>query len=754
VFSGSIRDTMTNPSWTEPSLEGQAESLDEITDTYEGTLGGKIIRDRLWFFTAGRFFEQTTQGFFTTTNTPYTNGQEETRWEGKLTGALTSKHSLVGSYLDIKTDQTNYCFPFPGNCFEATTIDPARSLPNDFLTANYSGIFTNNFMVEANYATKHFTFEGSGGDNADRIRGTWGYDYGSTGAFFGAPVFCGFCDPEERNNTVYGVKGTFYLATRGAGTHSFVAGYENWAEERIANNYQSASNYGVYVYTQPTFNAQGVLTPTIRNGDLIGYYPILQLTQGSDFQTDSLYLNDRWELNQHWSFNLGVRYDQNDGVDSSGNTVADDSAFSPRLGLIYDFMGDGRYRLNASYSRYVNRIAETIGTGGSSAGSAAILLWLYDGPDITGLQTFDAFGQLFNWFDALCDDGDPARCGINSTGNLVVANVPGVNTQIRTGLESPVVDEIAIGLGARLGVNGYVRADYINRDWSRFFITRTDQTTGKVVDPFGNTLDLGFIENTDDLDRTYDALLLQASYKLGTRWNLGVNYTWAETQGNQTGQTAGSGPVPDGATNVFQYPELKAYDQFSPTGYLPQDQRHKLRAWAAVDIPTPAGNVNFSLLQNFDSGLPYSLLGTIDARPYLSQTVRDAYATLPSGVNYYFSERGEFRWDDITSTDLGINYSLPIGPVSLFIQADVLNMFNEKGQIGGNVGILTASQDPALATFDPFTETPVEGVHWRKADNFGTATTPNLGFDAFGVPIGNPHIQLPRTYRGSVGIRF
>jgi hypothetical protein len=754
-FSGSFRDTFTNPAWTEESLEGQAEPLDEITEIYEATLGGRIIRDRLWFFSSGRFFEQETQGFFATSNTPYTNGQEETRYEVKLTGALTAKHNLVGSYLNVQTDQTNYCFPFVGNCFEATTIDPGRSLPNDFLTANYSGIITNNFLLEGNYAEKHFTFEGSGGDDPDRIRGTWGYDYGSTGAFFGAPVFCGFCDPEERNNTVYGVKTTYYLATKAAGTHNIVTGYENWAEERISNNYQSASNYGVYVYTQPTFNAAGVLTPTITRNDLIGYYPIFELTQGSDFQTDSIFINDKWDLNQHWSFNLGARYDQNDGVDSSGNAVADDSAISPRLGLIYDPFGNGRFRVNASFSRYVNRVAETIGGGGSRAGTPAVLLWLYTGPTITGLPTFDAFAEMFEWFDALCDEDDPTACGINSTDNLVVANVAGVNTQIQGSLKSPTVDEISLGVGAQVGQNGFIRADYINRDWADFFITRTDLTTGTVIDPFGNTLDRGFIENTDDYERTYDAVQLQGGYRWRARWNFGGNYTWSQTRGNQTGQTAGNGPIPDNATGPFAYPELKAYAQFNPSGYLPQDQRHKLRAWLSYDLATFIGNFNFSLLQNYDSALPYSLIGAIDVRPYVDQDILDQYNTAPSGVNYYFSGRGSERWDDTTSTDLGINYALPLGRVQLFIQGDVLNVFDEVGQINGNTQVLTAKDDPdTLQPFNPFTETPVEGVHWRRGPNFGQATTPAVGFDAFGAPIGNAHTQLPRTYRFSAGVRF
>jgi hypothetical protein len=51
------------------------------------------------------------------------------------------------------------------------------------------------------------------------------------------------------------------------------------------------------------------------------------------------------------------------------------------------------------------------------------------------------------------------------------------------------------------------------------------------------------------------------------------------------------------------------------------------------------------------------------------------------------------------------------------------------------------TSDPTLQPFDPFTETPVEGVHWRKGDDFGQ-------------PAQTIDYQQPRTFRFSVGFRF
>jgi hypothetical protein len=55
--------------------------------------------------------------------------------------------------------------------------------------------------------------------------------------------------------------------------------------------------------------------------------------------------------------------------------------------------------------------------------------------------------------------------------------------------------------------------------------------------------------------------------------------------------------------------------------------------------------------------------------------------------------------------------------------------------------IQTNRQVTSLPRFNPFTETPVEGVNWRKGTAFGQATS------RFAY-------QTPRTYGFAVGVRF
>ncbi|MBW3564673.1 MAG: TonB-dependent receptor [Acidobacteria bacterium] len=739
-FSGSFRDSFTNPSWDETTPLDEPQQESNLNQTYEATLGGPIVRDRLWFFGAGRYFEQDLPGFFTASTIPRpTTIQTDERWEAKLSGRLGEAHSLVGTYLDYTVDQTPHC---AFGCWDLSTMDiNGRQLPRELITAQYSGVMSDNFLVEAGYSFRDLRFSNSGGDfittdftdPRDIALGTWAYDL-SFGGAWGAPIFCGICDDEIRESETIQLKGTYYLSTANLGSHSIVAGYENFAESRFANNHQSGSAFDIYVYNgiRPTRTSTGELRPVIAEGDLIQWVPIQILSQGSDFQTDSIFINDKWDFNQNFSFNIGARYDKNDGADSSGRKISDDSNLSPRLGATWDVNGDGRFRVNASYSKYVSKIQEGIG-GTAGGGNPSYFQFEYRGPTIggpdSGLDSFGVLEEVFRWFLSQCSDpNDPSTCGVGNTDLLVGAGIPGVNQIFDGSLQSPSVDEFTVGFGTTLGRTGFVRADYINRDWADFYATFT--TPGETIVAAGNELDLTRFGNTNDLERTYDAIVLQAGFRPMPRLNIGGNYTWSETKGNTEGENRGSGPITD---NINTYVEYRGFAAHNPTGFLLSDQTHKARIWLGYDLPLGGlGNLNISVLERYDSGTAYSAVANV---PVANFVTNPGYATPPGSVTYFFSDRGEFRWDDLTATDLALNWGLPIGGFEIFLEGEVLNLFDESAQIAGSTSV------SRLTNFNPFTDTPVEGVDWRKNASFGTATSPN-------------HYQLPRTYRFSAGFRF
>jgi hypothetical protein len=137
-------------------------------------------------------------------------------------------------------------------------------------------------------------------------------------------------------------------------------------------------------------------------------------------------------------------------------------------------------------------------------------------------------------------------------------------------------------------------------------------------------------------------------------------------------------------------------------------------------------------------------------------TLQNEYAGTPATLNYFFSDRGGLRWDDVSALDLSINYRLNLGRFELFLQPELINVFNENAVINGNIAVWTADSGEVpdangnlhtLQPFNPFTETPVQGVHWDYARN-------EDGSLAFGQARNYLDYQQGRTFRFSAGIRF
>jgi hypothetical protein len=772
-FKGTFRTSFANESWT-AKTPFTADQEDKINPIYEGTLGGPAMRDRLWFFGAGRSAktsdirqtvpglaragDQNANGIVIPVGTPlnpitYPHGTKETRLEGKLTAVITPKNNLVVSYIDIRASEQNQTGQV---IMDLRSLVPQRQTPNKLLALNYNGILTPHFFVEGQYSKKNFAFLGSGSRFFDLINGTLITDR-ARGTRYWSPTFRATDKGEHRDHTLYTAKGTYFLSTPRFGTHELKAGYEHFLEVRNVNNFQNGSDFrisvsqtivrGDQIFSRFTGGATGTATR-------ISWLPILVLSEGSDYASDAAYINDRWNFNNHLSFNLGVRYDKNDAR-SGDHTfqIAKDSAISPRLGVHYDIFGNSRFVANASYSKYIGRLAEGVGNDADPAGRNASFQWNYRGPSINDnlnaptsqlVPTDQAIRMIFEWFNA--------NGGTNMRPFRVAPSVPGVESILDPGgLQSPNVKEWTVGLGSAIGTRGYARADVVWRDWDDFYTSFVDRSTGQTQDQYGTRYDQAIIRNDSSLyDRKYYALQTQFNYRVLQRLNLGGTYTWSRLLGNVTGEDSGSGPL----TGVAgERPEYRQASWNYPMGYLTGDERHRARIWGSYDLPTRVGDFNFTLLQNYDAGTRTSVDGTIDPSPYVTNP---GYISMLTSASYFFGGRGNLKTDNIMRTDVALNYSLRVGAgIELFVQPEIINLFNGQGVQSYDEEVLTAvdcapqttgnlsAPCPAkgLAPFNPFTTTPVEGVNFMKGPNFGK---PNSEGD----------YQTPRTYRFSVGLKF
>lgn len=772
-FSGSFRNSLNNDKWrtltpfeTERLSTTPAPRIDKVVPTYEYTLGGPIMRDRLWFFTSGRLRDESQGRTLVATAVPYEYREEQRRYELKGTYSLDANHRFQVNYNHHDRSQINHSFN------QNLTMDlrslGTRKLPERLYAFNYSGMVTPKLAVEAMVSKRTFQFIGSGAKSTDLIEGTLLIDSSRNNARWWADTFCGVCTPEGRDSENVFAKGSYFLSTPRFGSHNLVFGYDTFNDIRTANNHQSGSDYRIIsagaILTGNGAGENDIFPIFLGDGTTtIQWNPILQESESSSFRTHSGFFNDTWRVTDRLTANVGVRFDKNRGFDQSGNLVARDSAWSPRLALVWDPTGSATWTVTGSVAKYVAAISNPVADSSSAGGNPQTRQFIYRGASINGpgtsplLPTAQAIRQVFDWFFA---NGGP------DLPLSTAPTIPGVTPQIADGLSSPSAWEFASGVSRQFGARASLRADLLVRHYVDFYLRQTDTTTGRVQDPTGRAFDLALITNAPDglLSRDYAGGTFSGTYRFGRTLDVGANYTLSRAWGNFDGENVASGPVPFD----YRYPEYKQASWNFPDGDLAVDQRHRARLWANYH-PAFVPGLTVSVLQALESGVPYAAANTngIDPRPYVTNP-NSAYLTPPgsTATTYYFGPRDEFRTEGQRRTDLALNYVYRVpgrSGLQFFGQLQVLNVFDQfqlcacgstvfgtgsAANAGGvnlqriDTTVLTPGTTASrFAAFDPFTQTPVRGVNWDYGPNFGKA-------------VNRFAYTTPRTLRMSFGVRF
>jgi len=244
ALSGAFRLNLTNPDWSaETPFEKSAGVTrgSKLSPTFEATAGGPLRRDRLWFFGGARVERTTTQSVFAQTRIPFTSSNDNTRYEGKLTGTVAPGHTLQGSVIDNDTDLRQ---PSLG-----ASIDPATmttpSTPNRIAAATWRGVLGPRTFAEAQFSQKAWRLENAGGTSAAIVDSpflTRGVSGVPANLQYNGPYFDS-TDPEARNNRQFTASVSQMLSSRGLGTHELKSGFEYFTSTRVGGNSQSLSGY-------------------------------------------------------------------------------------------------------------------------------------------------------------------------------------------------------------------------------------------------------------------------------------------------------------------------------------------------------------------------------------------------------------------------------------------------------------------------------------------------------------------------------
>jgi len=740
TFFGSYRADFTNPSWRDESRfvkEGIAANRpgirpnrDDTTLIHMATLGGPVVKDRLWFFGAARRESSVESRNLSVIGSSYDYQLDNKRYEGKLTGAISPNHNLQASYIRNTTAEFGRASINASLSIDAATLVD-RTIPNDLFVANYNGVLTPTLFLEAQYSQKKFGFRGTGGTSTT-ITDSPFLALGLTGGIpnqshYNAPYFSSN-DPENRDNRQYSAALSYFLSTGSAGRHDLKFGFENFTSSRTGGNSQSATGYvfradPVVAGGQPVRDSNGRILPNfVPNVSRIENWIGLQGAE-INIRTLSFYVNDTWSLNEHWKFNLGARYEghETDATQAEVQSVSS-SAFVPRLGATFDVKGDGKWILQGTYAHYAGKAAETQFADNSNVGTPNLLLYQYRGVPGQGIGFAPGF-DLNNY--AVIDGSFP-------TSNIFLAE----------DLNTPTTREWTLQAGTRVGQRGEFKVIYTDRSVSNFledFITRDNGTTLVSRDgrSFG-TFDNVEIQNTDIPFRDYRGMQFLLNHRPLDWFSFFAHYTLQlRNEGNFEGEAANQ---PGNYSIIQDRPEFYSEARHYPGGRLPNYQKHKVRMFGNFDLKLGRlGTATLGALYRYDSGQAFSFFASNVAMTATQLARNPGYARPPTTQTLFFGERGAGEYESAHLFDLALNYEVPIVKTwRPWVKLELRNVFNKQPLIGYNTTVTADPNSPRDELGLP--------TGYIRGSAFGTATA---DWDA-----NFAHLPRPREFRFSLGFRF
>ena len=736
TFSGSFREGLSNPSWvTQTPLEraGNIRHADILSKTHEGTFGGPVVRDRLWFFTAGRYEKANTSNTFAQNGGGYTRTDTNRRGEVKVTATVAPSQTLQVSFIENAVEEANRSAVGAAALLDASTLT-TRQVPNRLFASSYNGMLKQRYFTTVQYSQKQQGFRNNGGTStniADSPFRTRGATAGvPANLFYNAP-YLDSTDPEDRDNQqVTGSVATLLSSPR-FGSHEVKGGGEYFVSTGVGGNSQSST--GVVFATDyqvadglPVRDASGrpvpVFTPNVTQAWTF------QASRGAEvnIRTTSFYAQDRWTVTPRLTLDLGTRFEMV-RADATGDiTTVDTRTIVPRLAASFDVTGDGRTVAYGTYGHYAGKYSQVQFAVNTNVGRPSEVDYVYTGPAGAGRDFAPGF-DLANYT------------------RVVFASFPTANVQVADDIRSPLTKEFTLGLGREFSARAHARATYVWRAASDFVEDFVETANGTVTVPLVGTLTNRVYRNTDALYRDYQALLFQGGYRFADNVTVNGHYT---LQLRNHGTFAGEAPNQPGIPSIYgNFPEIygPALDRLMPEGRLDNYQQHKLRVYGTYSRGLGRfGSVDVSPLWRVNSGGVYSLTTSVPVTAI--QLARNpGYPATDIGTatrqTVFFGERGEYDLAGYGVMDLAAQYNLAVWrTLRPWFKVEVYNLFKNEKTIGWDRTISVAATAPVDAN--------------------GIATTYVPG-PRFGQPTAGTHFPMPyagqtggRGFKLALGVRF
>jgi hypothetical protein len=686
-----------------PSDPSRAEYVTYPEDAYHKlepgfTLGGPILRDRLWLFAgyipAFRPTDRTVTFLSDSSTASFHQLQRTHNAAASLSAQLGSRWR---SRLSFSTGSQKLEGQLPA---QDGSSNSAADYATNFVTPNYSVAasvdFTPSRHALVSFRATYFRHDqySEGIYEGDQYR----YSTSAVG-LAGVPpqyqqplgytnVISNYASDDSTRHLVAQLDGTLFVSA--GGEHQLKAGVQLdrreldllegntgnmvnlWWGQRFQG---SGGPFGYYVvFSNPIFPNRGLIAegkPRVNN---LG-----------------LFIQDEWRIGKRLTLHLGLRTENEHVPSFAIDPLIPETAIhfdfgdklAPRAGFAWDASGDGRSKLYGSWGVFYD-IMKWFMPGAYFGGVKAVRYW----------YTLDS-GDISPIIDNPdCPPACPGSLILGPVNSAIPANDPD-NNQIDPAVQPMRLQEAVIGLERTLRPNLSVGLRYVHKQ-----LDRAIETIG-ALDPamnlvptignpgFGRAASFYPRGGTSPLPspkakRDYDAVELALDRRMSKRWSARASYTWSRLHGNY------SGLVPsdqDGAhalnsSLTFDYPLMSFDEQGTPIdGPLATDRTHQLKVHALVDLPfgTSVGASWFAA-----SGIP--------------RTRQAAFVPGPFSFPVFYQGRAsDGRLPFVSQLDLYLQHQLRLSArASLTFSANVTNILNQATAINFFQNELFANQAVAV----------------------------------------------------------
>ncbi|HEU4520781.1 MAG TPA: TonB-dependent receptor, partial [Thermoanaerobaculia bacterium] len=249
TFEGTLRAELESEGWNGATPYGEDRS-DDVQQIFQATLGGPIVRDRLWFFGGVRQIPETSTIETTSyTNESITTTRGEDRWQLKLRGALGGKHLVDASYLKFDSDISNDISLVAGDAGGVGR----RSDPRTTQVYGYQGVLSANTFLEVQATSKSVQIRNGG----DPDRGDPFIEYATVSVFNNG--WWDYSDPSIRSNETLSANLTHAFTTGALGSHTLEGGVQRVLSTTGGENRQSPTGYNFLAFNTADLFFAGVV---------------------------------------------------------------------------------------------------------------------------------------------------------------------------------------------------------------------------------------------------------------------------------------------------------------------------------------------------------------------------------------------------------------------------------------------------------------------------------------------------------------